>query len=100
MKKTKEKVQIPWNYQPLHKIRTKVITKLTKKLGTIKQIDNVCNWRDHKRAVPEYYIKWDSGAWTRHECDILDKGYEIVYTEIGPDKIVALSSVGKLIYGK
>jgi len=96
-KKTKSR------YKPKYKLGTEVIDIETKSIGTIKRIDNVCNLRDNKRSVPEYYIKWHSG-WSRHDCyyfdnDILDPG-----NEFNPPQekitVIPLTPAARVLYNK
>lgn len=95
MKRPKEIA--PWNYQPKHKIDTKVMSTRSKDIGIIKRIDNFCNWEYHKKAMPEYYIKW-KGAWTRHDCTDLDEGVATCGGDCG--LLIVLTPTVKLIYGK
>lgn len=93
------KKKIRSNYKQLAKIGDKVIVIDTREIGTIKQIDNVCNLRDHNRSVNEYYIQWANKAWTRHDCFYFDQGLETVHGHNGESRVLHLTGTAKVLYG-
>lgn len=80
-------------YVPKYKIDDLVMDRNphSTEIGIIKLINNYCNVRDNNRLIPEYYVHWPKGSWTRYDCEEVDNGECTLISVLG--------EAGKILYG-
>lgn len=63
-------------YKPKLNINDILIDENDNTIGIIRNIDSILNRHYNFNYMPEYYVEWPDGSWTRYDCINIDEGIE------------------------